>query len=577
MPRKRTESQQVSMTRLTKVIRSDNGTEFCGKTMATWAHERGVLLRLIEPGKPNQNACIESFNGRFRDECLNEHWFPSLLRARVARGHPLPEVAMAVYRRVDGVATSSELLCHPTPSRTLPLPCNVCIARISRSFRAPAFNRSTRRMRRISCMKEGGYVKKNASSSIEQSFVVVLPDGTAAIYDRPLIATIQHGPTHENISLTTAHLGAKKISHIGEIGMATPKAVLLPTSSSMDALDKDSRVQLRAMYDAGVAIATPSAHAEYLLDTLGESGARGSAPTSQHALFATRGGSSAQQAFLALDDSAAESFPFSSHVESFIDFLYAETRNNVPYPQVLVADDASAPQGPWTSRAADLKWQYAGKGGTGQLWVNGYQLNPLEKHPAHKDFNYFLIVMQVAQGNISYVQKCDEVGYYCQKENVVVTAAAGQDIYEYGPNSTIGTSTVSFSIGASLQGAVSEKDGASGGAGVSAEWGVSYSAPDTTFTVTPYYPNDPKACAKVEYVVDLPGVGFQSPGIPANPKFASKGYSWTAALVIRAKKGENAKGVIDIKINWDKDKPRGIASSKDQWVGTYAFSFPPGS
>src|SRR3546814_20551955 len=67
---------------LPKVIRSDNGKEFCGKAMVIWAHERGVQLRLIEPGKPNQNAYIESFNGRLRDECLNEHWFPSLLHAR---------------------------------------------------------------------------------------------------------------------------------------------------------------------------------------------------------------------------------------------------------------------------------------------------------------------------------------------------------------------------------------------------------------------------------------------------------------------------------------------------------------
>lgn len=44
--------------------------------------ERGVQLRLIQPGKPNQNAYIESFNGRLRDECLNEHWFPTLLHAR---------------------------------------------------------------------------------------------------------------------------------------------------------------------------------------------------------------------------------------------------------------------------------------------------------------------------------------------------------------------------------------------------------------------------------------------------------------------------------------------------------------
>ncbi|HHW2799868.1 TPA: IS3 family transposase [Pseudomonas aeruginosa] len=67
---------------LPQVIRTDNGKEFCGKAMVTWAHERGVQLRLIQPGKPNQNAYVESFNGRFRDECLNEHWFTHLLHAR---------------------------------------------------------------------------------------------------------------------------------------------------------------------------------------------------------------------------------------------------------------------------------------------------------------------------------------------------------------------------------------------------------------------------------------------------------------------------------------------------------------
>lgn len=65
------------------VIRSDNGKEFTGKAMLTWAHRNGVTLRLIEPGKPNQNAYVESFNGRLRDECLNEHWFTSLHHARV--------------------------------------------------------------------------------------------------------------------------------------------------------------------------------------------------------------------------------------------------------------------------------------------------------------------------------------------------------------------------------------------------------------------------------------------------------------------------------------------------------------
>ena len=68
---------------LPKIIRTDNDKEFCGRAMLTWAHQRDITLRLIEPGKPNQNAYIESFNGRFRDECLNEHGFLHLDHARV--------------------------------------------------------------------------------------------------------------------------------------------------------------------------------------------------------------------------------------------------------------------------------------------------------------------------------------------------------------------------------------------------------------------------------------------------------------------------------------------------------------
>ena len=68
---------------LPKVIRSDNGKEFIGKAMLTFAHDQGIALRPIEPGKPNQNAYIESFNSRFRDECLNEHWFFNLRHARL--------------------------------------------------------------------------------------------------------------------------------------------------------------------------------------------------------------------------------------------------------------------------------------------------------------------------------------------------------------------------------------------------------------------------------------------------------------------------------------------------------------
>lgn len=75
---------RLAVTRgLPQAIRTDNGKEFCGRAMLSWAHQRGVRLYLIQPGKPNQNAYIESFNGRFRDECLNEHWFTSLPHAKV--------------------------------------------------------------------------------------------------------------------------------------------------------------------------------------------------------------------------------------------------------------------------------------------------------------------------------------------------------------------------------------------------------------------------------------------------------------------------------------------------------------
>ena len=61
----------------------DNGPEFAGRTLDAWAYARGVTLRFIRPGKPIENAYVESFNGKFRDECLNEHWFVSLADAQV--------------------------------------------------------------------------------------------------------------------------------------------------------------------------------------------------------------------------------------------------------------------------------------------------------------------------------------------------------------------------------------------------------------------------------------------------------------------------------------------------------------
>jgi putative transposase len=63
---------------LPATIKVDNGSEFISKAMDRWAYERGIELDFSRPGTPTDNAKVESFNGRFRQECLNMHWFLSL-------------------------------------------------------------------------------------------------------------------------------------------------------------------------------------------------------------------------------------------------------------------------------------------------------------------------------------------------------------------------------------------------------------------------------------------------------------------------------------------------------------------
>jgi putative transposase len=67
---------------LPRQIRSDNGPEFLSRAVDQWAYEQGLQWHTIQPGRPMENAYVESFNGRFRDECLNENWFTDLADAR---------------------------------------------------------------------------------------------------------------------------------------------------------------------------------------------------------------------------------------------------------------------------------------------------------------------------------------------------------------------------------------------------------------------------------------------------------------------------------------------------------------
>ena len=74
----RTLNTIVEQRGLPATIKTDNGSEFIGKGMDRWAYERNVEMDFSRPGKPTDNAKVESFNGRLRQECLNANWFLSL-------------------------------------------------------------------------------------------------------------------------------------------------------------------------------------------------------------------------------------------------------------------------------------------------------------------------------------------------------------------------------------------------------------------------------------------------------------------------------------------------------------------
>jgi putative transposase len=65
-----------------KYLFADNGAEFTGRLVDLWAYHHGTRIDFSRPGKPTDNACIETFNGSLRDECLNLHWFETLAEAR---------------------------------------------------------------------------------------------------------------------------------------------------------------------------------------------------------------------------------------------------------------------------------------------------------------------------------------------------------------------------------------------------------------------------------------------------------------------------------------------------------------
>lgn len=140
-----------------KVLRSDNGPEFVSRALLAWILGEGIDTGLIEPGKPWQNGTCESFNGRFRDECLSLEWFRSREEARVVietwRRHynedrPHSSLGHLTPAEYAGRLARGEAVPHPKPrrstpamGRSAPIP-DVCAARPIALSEPPGHTRS---------------------------------------------------------------------------------------------------------------------------------------------------------------------------------------------------------------------------------------------------------------------------------------------------------------------------------------------------------------------------------------------------------------------------------------------------
>jgi putative transposase len=102
-------------------IHVDNGPEFISKALDKWAYEHGVALDFSRPGKPTDNAFIESFNGRFREEYLNANWFLSLEDARLKIDAWRADYNEARPHSALGWQTPAEFACQARAASQIPL------------------------------------------------------------------------------------------------------------------------------------------------------------------------------------------------------------------------------------------------------------------------------------------------------------------------------------------------------------------------------------------------------------------------------------------------------------------------
>lgn len=171
--------------------------------------------------------------------------------------------------------------------------------------------------------------------------------------------------------------------------------------------------------------------------------------------------------------------------------------------------------------------------------------------------DYYLVAGDVFHGVQGSPQTPESnwvsVGFYANYMSLKLFAQSkGTKVHTFGPNSSVETANVGFSLGGGLSGGISEKDGASGQVGLNASVSVSFSASEVSFRASP-------AMTSVEWFARLPHVGWLGAAVPANPGIASYGgYLWNPAVIFEVPQGQPLVVAGSLEVDFEYNWTRGI-------------------
>ncbi len=222
----------------------------------------------------------------------------------------------------------------------------------------------------------------------------------------------------------------------------------------------------------------------------------------------------------------------------------------------------------WFTGAIDTSDQQM----SSMLNMTGYKLASQAKlHDFYSVYGSFSHAVSHAGGSYNPSRNIVSVGYYATQMilNLELLTPEGQ-IWDAGPGSTVGSNSTGFNIGANLSG------GSFGGepiltGGVSGSFSANFASPDVKFAES-MFPNH------VQWNVSLPGVGYVSPGVPANPESPSyAGYDWYFGAIFVVPAGSTFALSVNTQVDWNFDYTRGITNDCRKANLTQVYTYQDGS